>query len=232
MKLLLQEQSKVVEKSAEKLNSFKTFNAIMFLRKFVRGNFVKKFISIFVLGLFLLPLSVQAKTVKVVSLQHFSTEFPLEVYNVQTLERVDLGKGLIVERGTIIAGKVVRVERPKIGQQNAYFEFVPTYMSYKGVVQAIDNPDYVAQIVGYRKIDSGKAAICGAKMATNFLTMGASLGISFVQGLTEAEEGYRLESGLTRLYKDSPLFFVGVGSELNIEVGDALKFKVKKNYSN
>lgn len=190
---------------------------------------MKRFLLVIVFILFTMNSGVQAKTIKVVSLEHFSTEFPSEIYNVQTLEKIKLGKELTLERGTIIAGRVVKVESPKIFSRNAYFEFIPTLISYNGVLQKIENPKYVARIVGYRSIDAERAAICGAKMATNFLTMGASMGISFIQGLTEAEEGYRFKSGIMRTYKDSPLSFVGVGSELDIEVGDALKFKLKKN---
>lgn len=184
---------------------------------------------IIVLGLFLLSLSVQAKVAKVVSLQHFSTQFPLEVYNVQTLDRIQLDNGFVLEPGTIVAGKVVKVEHPKMFHKNAYFEFVPTLVSYKGSVKEISDPKYVAQIIGYRHIDSEKAAIFVAKNATNFLTLGSSLVISAVQGLGEAEEGERGKAVAAKIYKDSPLFFVNVGTELDINVGDELKFQIKQN---
>lgn len=189
---------------------------------------MKKFILVFVFVLFLLPLSSQAKTIKVVSLQHFSTKFPLEIYNVETLEKLDLGGGLVLEPGTIVAGKVVKVEKPRRGKRNASFEFTPTLISYKGVIQKIDRPYIVAQIIGYRTIDPEDVAIYVAKKATNLIFIGASSCVAFVQGAMEAEEGDRLKSGLLQTYKDTPLSFIDVGSELNIDVGDALKLKIKK----
>lgn len=189
---------------------------------------MKRFLLIFVFIVFILTSSVQAKTIKVISLQNFSTKFPLETYNVEILERVNLGRGIILEPGTIIAGRVVRIEKPKRGKRNAYFEFIPMIISYKGVTKTINHPDIIAQINGYRHINPEQAAIYVAKKATNFIFIGASLGVSFVQGAMEAEEGDTLRSGLMQTYKDTPLSFIDVGSELNVDMGDVLKFKIKK----
>lgn len=190
---------------------------------------MKKFLLVFVLISFLMPQSVQAKTIKVISLQNFSTAFPLEFYNVETLEEINLGNGIILQPGTIVAGKVIKIDKPKRGKINARFEFVPALISYKGAVQKIENPNYTAEIIGYRKIDPEQAAIYVAKKATNFIFLGASLGVSFVQGaMDEAREGERVKSGLIQVYKDTPLSFVEVGSDLNIETGDALKLKLKR----
>lgn len=189
---------------------------------------MKKILLVLICILLLTTSSVQAKTFQVVSLQCFSTEFPLEIYNIETLEKINLGHGVVIQPGTVVAGRVVKITKPRRGKRNAYFEFVPIAMRYNGVTTKIEHPSVVADIIGYRKIDPEKAAIYIAKKATNFIFLGASFGVSFIEGTMKAEEGDRLKSGLKQTYKDTPLSLIEPGSELNIEIGDTLKFRLKK----
>lgn len=188
---------------------------------------MKRFLLILAFVLFCLTSSVQAKTFKVVSLQFFSTQFPLDIYNIETLERVNLGNGTILEPGTVVAGRVIEITRPRRGKRNAYFDFMPIATRYNGETKRLNNAPLV-QINGYRKIDPEQAAIYVAKKLPNLLLMGSSLGISFVEGMMNAEEGERLKAGMTKTYKDTPLSLIDAGSHLNIEIGDTLKLKVKE----
>lgn len=192
---------------------------------------MKKILLTLACILFLTTSSAQAKTFKVVSLQCFSTNFPLETFNIETLQRMNLGHGIIIEPGTVVAGKVVKIIKPRRGKRNAYFEFVPVAMRYNGVITRIEHPYITADIVGYRTIDPKDAAVYAAKKATNLIFIGASVGVSFVEGSIKAEEGDRLKSGLKQTYKDTPLSLIEPGSELNIEVGDTLKFKIRNNFN-
>ena len=187
---------------------------------------MRKILLVFIFALLICGSKAEAQTIKVLSLQHFSTEFPLPTCSVESIEKANLGNGIVLEIGTIISGRVVRIEKPHKFKRRAYFEFVPTLITYKGKTQKID-PKFVARVVGLRSIDPQKAAVYVAKKATNFIFIGASTGISFVEGLMEAEEGYRLKSGLYRAYKDTPISYLEAGEHLEVDVGDTLLLKIK-----
>lgn len=169
----------------------------------------------------------QAKTFRVVSLQHFSSKFPLDVFNVKIIERVELGNNLILEPGTIIAGKIIRVQRQKLFKRNAYFEFIPSLMSYNDETNEINNPNYAIRIADYRHLDPEGSAVYIGKLLLGCVTVGGSVLVSVVQGLMESESEHRGETVLKRVFNDSIFCFIGSGSELNIEPGDELKLEIK-----
>jgi len=191
---------------------------------------MKKKFLIFTFGLFLLTSNAQANTdtIKVMSLEQFSTQNPSSDYKVQTIEREKLSDGTFLETGTIISGHVVRVKPPKRLKRNGYFEFVPDTFSYDGETQIIEKSDMIAKVVGYKPIDPKELAFSAVKTAAGFAVKGATQGISFVEGVAQAENGDRLKSGFINVYKDSPLSYLEVGSELNVNVGDILILKLKK----
>lgn len=184
---------------------------------------MKRFLLVLII--LLLATSVQAKTFKVASLQTFSTQFPSAEFNVVTLEEIKFKGGAVIQPNTIISGKVIKIEKPRRGKRNAYFVFIPKYLRHNGIDSEVEGI-YPVKIIGYRAIDPEKVAIYAAEKSTNFIFMGASVGVSFVKGAMQSEDGDRVKSGLVQIYKDTPLSFIETGSELNIQVGDALKFKV------
>lgn len=190
---------------------------------------MKRIPLIFVFIIFLLTSSVQAKTFKVVALESFSTEYPQSTFNVQLTQQEILGRDLIFEEGTIISGKVIKVSKPKRGKRNAYFEFIPTIITFDGKSEKIIHSKLSAKVVGYRPINPEKIVIYAAKKATNLIFMGASVGISFAEGATQAKDGERIRDGIIKAYKDSPLSFIETGSELDIDAGDVIILKLKRN---
>lgn len=192
---------------------------------------MKKFLknSFFIVLIFCsFSLSAQAKTIKVVALKDFSTEKPSPTFRVQTIQDEVFKNGTVLEKGTVISGVVLKVEKPKRGKRDAYFEFIPTTIFYDGNEKTI-NKQIVVKVIAYHSVDSKKMAVYVAKKAADFAVKGASMGISFVQGVAQADEGdNRIKSGFVKTYRDSPLSFIEVGSELNIDVGDTLVLKVEK----
>lgn len=188
---------------------------------------MKKFSFLIVLIICLFASSVQAKTIKVVALKDFSTANPSPTFQVKTVEEEIFKNGAILEEGTIISGILLKVEKPKRGKRNAYFDFIPTSISYKGQEKKIEGK-IVAKVVAYRPIDPEKTAIYVARKATNLIFKGASMGIAFVQGAVAAEDGERVKTGFISAYKDSPLAYFEIGSELNIKIGDTLVLELKK----
>lgn len=191
---------------------------------------MKRILIFSALILHLLTSSVQAKTIKVVSLEHFSTEFPVETFNVQTLTTEELPDGIFIEKGTIISGYVVKVHGPKRLKRNSYFEFKPTLLTYKGRTLNIKDTKLVAKVVEQKRIDpvalTGNVAI----KAANLVLLGSSQVISFTLGAANGEEGERIKAGLQRMYKDSFFSLAENGEHLDIDVGDILFLKLKKIY--
>lgn len=188
---------------------------------------MKRFIYVFLILLFCV-LNVQAKTIKVVSLEHFSTRFPSTTYNVQVVQTEYIENGFFLEKGTIISGCIIKVKRPRLGNRDSYFEFQPTLLTFDGKSINVSQSNMVGRIVGIKHIDPGKIAGKLAINATNFLLLGASPLISFTMGATDAEAGEKMKGGLERIYTDSLIYYIKSGKELNIDVGDELILKIKK----
>ena len=193
---------------------------------------MKKLLLISMGLIFLITSSAQAKNIQVISMDKFSTAHPSKTYSVQVLEKEEFKDGRVYEAGTIITGKVVKVENARRGKRDGYFEFVPTSLTLENTTYQIKNPNITAKVVGHAPIDSKTttAALMGnaAKGAVGFIFKGASQGISFVEGIKEAEDGKRIKSGFTKVYKDSPLSYIEEGAELKVKEGDLILLKFKK----
>lgn len=190
---------------------------------------MKKFLILFVFVVFLAQ-GVEAKTIKVISLKPFSTEFPSPIFKVKTVRRETLVKGVTLEAGTIISGIVLRVSPPKRGKRDSCFEFIPTEIVYKDNVYKLGNLNIVAIVMGYNPIDKKELAFAVARKTANYFLRGAVSAVQFAQGAMEAEDGQRIQAGAQKVYKDSFLVFIEPGEELYINRGDIILLKIKKDY--
>jgi len=193
---------------------------------------MKKLLLISISIIFFVSLSAQAKTIRVISLDQFSTENPSKTYRVQIIEKEEFKDGTVCEAGTIVTGEVVKVKNAQRGKRDGYFEFIPTSLTFEHNTCQIKKPRVVAKVVGHAPIGSAisteKVLENAAKGAAGLIFKGASQGISFVQGVAEAEDGQRMKSGFTKLYKDSPLAYIEEGAELKVNPGDLIVLKLKK----
>lgn len=188
---------------------------------------MKRFLLFSTLIILFLTSSVQARTVKAMSIEAFSTAYPAQTYSVELLTNEKFTNGIVLEAGTILTGNVIQIKKPRHFKRNGNFEFVVKSLTYKGVTQEIKHHSIVVQIVGYRAVDPvGLATYVGIR-ATNFLFMGASEGIAFAQGFADGEDESRYKSGFIRMYKESPLSWAEVGKDLDIHKGDLVKLKFK-----
>ena len=186
---------------------------------------------IFTSILFFLTSSAYAKTITVMSCEKFSTVTPKETFSVKITERQELKNGKFLEEGTIISGPVIRVQKAQRGKRSGYFEFLPTSATYNGETKTAKNPIIAAKVVAYQpiKVTPEKIAIAVAKKAAGMAVKGGSLGVAFLEGVTNAEDGQnKLEAGVVNVYKDTPLSFIEVGSELNLNEGDIIVLKLKR----
>lgn len=189
---------------------------------------MKRKILIVAFFILFLPLGVFAKTIKVLSLDEFSTEYPSSTYSVQTIQQEVLQDGTVIEEGTVISGHVLSVQNAKRLKRDGYFEFIPTTFMYRG--EYINNipSGIVARVVDYEPLEPQEFVLSVAKKAAGFAVKGATQGISFVEGVVKADEGERLKSGIVKVYKDSPLSYIEAGSELYVKRGDVLVLQFKK----
>ncbi len=187
----------------------------------------KIYLLIFIL--LLLTPKVNARTIKVMAVDKFSTENPSNTYKVQTIDAEELEDGIFLEKGTVISGFVVKTYAPQRGKRDSYFEFHPTLITYNKETINISHSKILARVVGYKPIDPEKFVGSVAIKAANFVMLGSSQAISFTLGAFQAPSGEKIKSGFDRMYKESFVSFIEVGEELNIDVGDILILKIKKN---
>ena len=189
---------------------------------------MRKNIFILTFIFMLLTSCVHAQTsIKVVSMDDFSTAAPSQEYRVRLIDPVILANGKVLPAGTIVSGPVSNVQNAKRLKRDGYFEFMPNSISINGKTKTIKNPRVTVKVVGYEPLDSKQLVESVAKTAAGYAIKGATQGISFVQGLVQDDDGNRLVSGVTKVYKDSPLSYIDEGSELNLKVGDTVILIIK-----
>lgn len=170
----------------------------------------------------------QAQTIKAESMEDFTTAAPAITFSVKITETCNLPDGTILEEGAIVSGLVTKIKHAKRLKRDGYFEFIPNEITTNGQSKKIELPKTYAKVIDCEPLNTKQLAGNAAKFAAGMMLKGASQGISFVQGVSQAEDGERLKSGLTKVYKDSPLSYVEEGSELNIQSGDTVILIIKK----
>lgn len=170
----------------------------------------------------------QAKSIKVVALEPFSTAHPSATFAIQTLQDEYLPDDVFLPEDAMITGQIIHVEAPKRGKRNGYIRFVPQKIVYEDKTIDISNPKLVAIITYYRPIDPKDLVFTVARKTANFMFKGVVSVAEFAIGAIENEEGNPIKSGAMNVYRDSFLVYIEVGDELNVKKGDTLIFKIKK----
>lgn len=186
---------------------------------------MKKYLLVF-LTIFLIPINVQAKTIKVMSLEQFSTANPSNTFALQTIEDEKFEYGFILPAGSVIKGSIQKVQEPRRGKRNSYFELAPKIVTFNDESFDVDLTPYTLRVVGYRP--ATEVAYTFTKRSIGYIFRGTTQGIAFVEGAVKAPEGERLKSGLQQVYVDSPLSYIEVGKQLEVEIGDILVLKLIK----
>lgn len=82
--------------------------------------------------------SANAQVFKGRALNEISTENPQDIIKVKSLKDVNLGNGVIIEKDSVITGKMTEIVSPGKFHKNASFTFIPTeYVDSKGVSHTI-----------------------------------------------------------------------------------------------
>lgn len=187
---------------------------------------MKKFVFLLVLLLCSNPVFASSKVI-VKSLENFSTKYPKTHMSVQVTETNKFKSGFMLEKGSILNGTVIAVEDPKRGKRNAYFVFRPatyTIPSKGNQTMKLKSGRLEAKVVGYKKLNKGKAAKKGAISATGLFVPLLPQIYYFGVGYSNPEKGKtRAASGGRLAYKNSPLVYIEKGDEMAVQRGDLLK---------
>lgn len=190
---------------------------------------MKKIFLLIIIFIFLLfGSNVEAKTIKVISCENFSTANPNETFKVKILEEKKISKDLYLEPNNIIVGHVIRVYKPRRGKRDSYFELVPSEMIVDGEKVEINDPTLVGKIQSCKKLNPCIIVFKAGSLVVNFYLKGVINAAIITKGAIKNEYHNRIKSGWMEYYNSSFLTFVENGKELNITEGDILVLKIKK----
>ena len=175
-------------------------------------------------------------TIHVSLMGDFDTAHPAKKIDVRVIENGTLGTHNL-KTGDVIHCNVVKVTDPQRGKRSATFAVCPTsYTSGGEEIKIEENyygkyADKVLSKEELKKVDKVKVGKKAVLTVGNHFVKGLTAGVTMAEGMIENEEGNRIESGVKKVYKESPLSYVEKGKELEIESGGQfyLKFKPAKS---
>lgn len=167
----------------------------------------------------------------------FDTVNPSQTIDVRVLESNTLGNH-VVKTGDIIRCDVLTVTDPKRGKRKASFTVRPMEIISNGETTVISENlcgKYAEKIISkeeLKKIDKVKAGKKAVLTVGNHFVKGLTAGVTLAEGMIENEEGNRIESGVKKVYKESPLSYVEKGEELDLEAGESFYLIFKPSDEN
>jgi len=190
---------------------------------------VKKFLLICILFCFAAAINpASAASVLVQSRERFSTKYPKRSVSVKVIKPAVLKNGIILEKNSIISGKIIEVKEAKRGKRNAYFVFVPvTYtVPSRGITKSMRGTNLETKLLGYKKANKKETALKAGVSAGGVVVPGFSQAYWFGRGALKPVKGKnRLSSGVYSMYKNSPFVYIEEGDELVVKQGTYLKMK-------
>ena len=199
---------------------------------------MKNKILLSLLSLFFTLTTVNAATDKVhVSIVgEFDTAHPSQSIDVSVIEDGTLGSH-ILKKGDVMHCNIVKVTDPKRGKRSASFAVCPTSYTSNGETVTIEENyygKYASKVISkeeLKKVDKVKVGKKAVLTVGNHFVKGLTAGVTLAEGMIENEEGNRIESGVKKVYKESPLSYVEKGQELKIDSGETfyLIFKPAKS---
>ncbi len=176
-------------------------------------------------------------TIHVSIVGEFNTAHPAQKIDVRVVENGTLGAHNL-KTGDILHCNIVKVTDPKRGKRSATFAVCPTSYTSDGETTKIDENYYgkyaekvlsKEELKNVDKVKVGKKAVL---TVGNHFVKGLTAGVTLAEGMIENEEGNRIESGVKKVYKESPLSYVEKGGELNLEEGKQFYLVFKPSSGN
>jgi hypothetical protein len=195
----------------------------------------KIFLITIIMFLSLSKVHAESDKLHVEIMEEFSTINPSQSIDVRAIEGGRLGI-YTIKPGDIIHCNVIKITNPKRGKRSASFGVTPIYLTSEGETTEIKEilyGKYAERIFSkeeIKNIDTGKVGKKAVIAVGNHFVKGVAPIASLAEGMIKNEEGNRVESGVIKVYKDSPLSYVEKGKELELEPGKSfyLIFKPEK----
>lgn len=177
-----------------------------------------------------------ASQLHVVAMDEFKTDKPSKNISVRVLEQSELGRYQI-GTNAVLNCQVLRIVDPKRGKRNATFFVKPvSYTEGKEIISIEEEmygkySKFVLSKEELKKIPPFKVMKNAALMVGNYFVKGLSIAYHFGEGFVKNEKDNRFKSGVTNVYEESPLSYIGEGEQLDIKVGDDfyLVFKTEED---
>ena len=170
-----------------------------------------------------------ADTMVVQAQSEISTTRPDEIVKVQVLRDCTLN-GTELKIGYVLEGKIIVTDAKRL-KRDATFTFYPlNYTDLAGNTVRFTEL-YYGKFSAQFELDAKKLAESAVLGVANHFFEGAKAGFYAVKGAVENQEGNRLKSSATSVYKHSPLSYFEKGGDINLakETVFGLKFKECEN---
>ncbi len=130
----------------------------------------------------------------------------------------------------------LKVKPPRRGKRNAIF-----YIQPNAILSGEETTEITKKMRGrytklkmskedLKQVDKGKVAAKTAIKAGEYFAKNMTPAIVIAEGMIKNEEGNRVKSGVTQLYKDSPLSYISKGKDITLKEGEEfyVVFKTRK----
>ena len=174
--------------------------------------------------------------VHVSAISEFSTTNPAKTINVRVIEDGALGS-YNLKTDDVLHCNVIKVTDPKRGKRSATFAVCPTSFTSGDETTEISQSfygKYADKIISkeeLKKVDKLQVGKKAVLTVGNHFVKGLTTGVTLAEGMIENEDGNRIESGVKKVYKSSPLSYVEKGQELQIEPGESFYLIFKPSNS-
>jgi len=179
-----------------------------------------------------LSLPSRAEKVLVKVLEDFSSENSTYTYSFMLPNAIYAENGRLIEKGSVISGRIIKAVPPKRLKKDAYMLF----MAETYTVPSDDNRvvpirhKKKSRIKYYQefKINKKKIAKEAGTTVAGMIVPGLDYGISFAEGAKNAEDGHKFKAGCRGIMEGWPLCYCLKGKEIEIKSGTLAIFQYSK----
>lgn len=186
-------------------------------------------IIVFIL-FFILSLPARAEKILVQVADDFPDKYPPFEYSFVLSDGISLDKGGLIEKGSLIKGRIFEVVEPKRLNRDAYLIFIAdSYTIPSDNQKTIKIKNRISsKIRCYKKfqIPEKKELM---KTAIGLIVPGLDYGISFAEGVAKPDENTnRFKTGCHHVLESWPFSYCLKGDELKLEPGASAIFDFDK----
>ena len=180
--------------------------------------------------IFMTPVSAYSKIITLEAISEFSTGNPPQHVEMR-LPKETKFYDITLPQGAVIKCNLTDITPPKRLKRGASFTLIPvSYVDEKQEYIEFKTPQKARYI---KKLEPSAAAKTVASTAVKTvggkIVPGLGLGISAIEGAVKGEEGSKIKSAAQNVYQSSPLSYLELGQELQVNSNDRLIVRLTKN---